>query len=234
MAFVPRLNVNDGFIDSHWCEYAVARTGVYLPNCFTYATARQSEILGYYQPLDEPNRINGAQDLLTKHTSCYKVIKHPVPGCLIVFKGGAVWEPALGRYVSYGHVSNCEAVYSDTDVVWSQSNYGGNLFEVHRGNPDTFYNSAGITLSCYLIHEDLLKENKGEATMYCIFKIIETGKEYYFDGVKAHEITNPDEKVILQEIYKANNGKDMPYKEWSTKAPWYYRLCKPGENEAKF
>ena len=49
-------------------------------------------------------------------------------------------------------------------------------------------------------------EMKGETTMQCFYKI---------DG---------GDDVYLNDIYKANNGKDMPFFDWKSVAPWYKRL----------
>ena len=67
---------------------------------------------------------------------------------------------------------------------------------------------------------------KGETTMVCFYRITDKDKNkvYYFDGEKVHPLNHPDERKVLNDIYKANNGKDIPEFFWSTKAPWYTRL----------
>lgn len=45
MAFKKRTSLS-GLTGSKWMDWALRRTGVAMPNCFTYATARISEILG--------------------------------------------------------------------------------------------------------------------------------------------------------------------------------------------
>ena len=37
------------------------------------------------------------------------------------------------------------------------------------------------------------------------------GPVYYFDGLSIHPLSHPDEKQVLNMIYKENNGKDMPF-----------------------
>lgn len=63
-------------------------------------------------------------------------------------------------------------------------------------------------------------------TMQCFYKITDKDKNkvYYFDGFNIHPLNNPDEKKILNDIYKANNGKDIPEFSWISKSPWYIRL----------
>lgn len=69
-------------------------------------------------------------------------------------------------------------------------------------------------------------KKKGETTMVCFYRITDKDKNkvYYFDGKDVHPLNHPDERKVLNDIYKANNGKDMPEFLWSTKAPWYTRL----------
>ena len=47
--FYKRTNIQ-GLMESEWMSYALQRVGVAMPNCFTYATARLSEILGEVFP----------------------------------------------------------------------------------------------------------------------------------------------------------------------------------------
>lgn len=216
----PRTNLNDGFLDSEWAWYAIKRTGVNFPNCFTYATARLSEILGREQPLDESNRVVGAQELIEKHSIGFFFSWDPIPGALMIW-----------AYGEYGHVAVCEEVFDIATVAWSQSNYGGPMFEYEKGNPHVAY--PGMTFRGYLVHEDLLnlKQKKGDEAMRCTFTIVDKNKDYYFDGKEAREITHPDEKHILNEVYKACYGNDMPHFNWYSKAPWYKRLLDASSRE---
>ncbi|EOH96401.1 peptidoglycan amidohydrolase family protein [Enterococcus pallens] len=68
---------------------------------------------------------------------------------------------------------------------------------------------------------------KGEIEMKCFYKLTDKGDTiYYFDGQAIRPLNHPDEKHILNEIYKANNGKEMPYFEWQEKkGPWNVRLA---------
>mgnify|MGYP007122026810 CR=1 FL=1 len=65
---------------------------------------------------------------------------------------------------------------------------------------------------------------KEEEEMKCLFTVEGKGAVYYFDGQKVITLGHPDELKIIQQIYKDNNGKDMPCYKWSPKAPWYARL----------
>ena len=68
-------------------------------------------------------------------------------------------------------------------------------------------------------------EQKGEnEEMRCLFTVEGKGAVFYFDGYKIITLGHPDELKIVQQIYKDNNGKDMPCYKWSPSAPWYARL----------
>ena len=60
--------------------------------------------------------------------------------------------------------------------------------------------------------------------MRCLFTVEGKGAVFYFDGYKVITLAHPDELKIVQQIYKDNNGKDMPCYKWSPSAPWYARL----------
>lgn len=73
------------------------------------------------------------------------------------------------------------------------------------------------------IKEDI-SERKEESEMKCMFKVDGNATVYYFDGQRIVALTNSDQMKILQEIYKDNNGHDMPFYNWTHDAPWYMRL----------
>lgn len=50
----------------------------------------------------------------------------------------------------------------------------------------------------------------GEITMVCIYRIEGNNTTYYFDGEHIRGLANPHELEILNNIYKANNGKNIP------------------------
>ncbi|MBA4697850.1 MAG: N-acetylmuramoyl-L-alanine amidase [Ruminococcus sp.] len=74
------------------------------------------------------------------------------------------------------------------------------------------------------------------ATMVCFYRVTDLDKDkvYYFDGFTAHPLNHPDEKKVLNDIYKANNGKDMPEFLWTSKAPWFTRLQNAVERKPQF
>ncbi|WP_317313162.1 CHAP domain-containing protein [Absicoccus porci] len=129
-------------MNGRWINYAIARTGVSLPNCFTYATARISEILGHNQSLDGAYKVPGAGDLWRTHASQFSQSLKPRVGALMI------WT----RNNGYGHVAVVESVYNNV-ITWSQSNYGGKLFEYVTANPYNYV--SGLHFMGYLWHREL-------------------------------------------------------------------------------
>ena len=115
-------------------------------------------------------------------------------------------------------------------TAWSGAGpYGGTIVSNHdqrwamAGGPYFYaYELKGTTLGT-----PTTNSNKGEIDMKCFYKLTDKGDTiYYFDGQNIRPLNHPDEKHILNEIYKANNGKDMPYFEWQEKkGPWNLRLA---------
>ena len=65
---------------------------------------------------------------------------------------------------------------------------------------------------------------KGEIEMKLFYSVDGKGPLMYFDGLKVRGLAHQDEQNILNDIYKANNGKDLPTMNFSSKAPYYARL----------
>ena len=63
-----------------------------------------------------------------------------------------------------------------------------------------------------------------EISMQCFYTVDGKGPVIYFDGQNFHPLAHQDEMNIINTIYKANNGKDMPSFNWQSKAPWHKRL----------
>lgn len=141
MSFTKRTNLGS-LLSTKWYQYAVRRTGVEMPNCFTYACARISEIIVREQPLDV-NRVRGAGDLWESHAPEFSNYSNAKQGALMIWKGGNG---------SYGHVAIVEEVIDANTIEWSESNYGMNMFDVVKRNPIGY---AGLIFMGYLHHKDL-------------------------------------------------------------------------------
>lgn len=68
------------------------------------------------------------------------------------------------------------------------------------------------------------KKTKGEIEMQCTFTIDGKSTVYWFDGSAIKQLSHADSLKIIKQIYKDNNGKDMPHYDWKSTAPWYIRL----------
>lgn len=66
---------------------------------------------------------------------------------------------------------------------------------------------------------------EGEDIMRCFYSLEGGNAVFYFDGIKIHTLTHPDQITILNRIYKDCNGKDMPSYIFSDLAPWHIRLA---------
>ena len=150
MTFTPRTSYGN-FGSSQWMQYAVARTGVVMPNCFTYATARISEIVNKNQSLDGNSKVVGAGQLWSTHASEFTQSSTPVLGALMIFSGG------VAPYY-YGHVTVVEGISGNT-VTFSESSYQEFNFRLNAMNsaPGSYYpNGYGnLKLLGYLVHKDL-------------------------------------------------------------------------------
>lgn len=150
MTFTPRTSYGN-FGASQWMQYAVARTGIAMPNCFTYATARISEIVGSRQSLDGSSKVVGAGQLWATHASEFAQSSTPVLGALMIFQGG------VPPYY-YGHVAVVEGI-SGGRVTFSESSYQEFNFRLNSMSsaPGSYYpNGYGnLKLSGYLVHKSL-------------------------------------------------------------------------------
>ncbi len=67
-------------------------------------------------------------------------------------------------------------------------------------------------------------QKEGEIEMKCFYTVDGKAPVRYFDGERIVNLAHGDEQKILNDIYKANNNKDMPTFAFSSKAPYHTRL----------
>lgn len=94
--------------------------------------------------------------------------------------------------------------------------------------------AGGLDKNVVLLDDDETVQNinfKGEATMDFLFNIKgdpqwNEGTLYYYNGNtnQIRALQHIDEMKIIQQIYKDNNGHDIPSYTWTNQAPWYARL----------
>ena len=115
MTFKKRTSLSD-LADSSWMQWAVQRTGVSMPNCFTYATARISEILNRKEYLDDP-RVRGAQELWDHYAQGFRRASWR--------RTGSTDDMEIGTIRPCGRMRRLLDIHT---IAWSQSNYGrGNV-----------------------------------------------------------------------------------------------------------
>lgn len=115
--------------------------GCVLPNCTGYAYGRWMECQG----VQSSNLSTSNAKLWYGHTSdgYTRSATTPYLGAVICWTG------------TYGHVAVVEKIYSNTDILWSESNWSGTAsngryWRTRRGNPATLYSGAGLTFQGYI------------------------------------------------------------------------------------
>lgn len=214
MTFKKRTNLSN-LADSSWMQWAIQRTGVPMPNCFTYATARISEILNRKEYLDDP-RVNGAQDLWNNYSQGFRRMSYAEQGALMIWKSGR-----------YGHVAVCEDLLDIHTVAWSQSNYGGAMFEYVKRNPNGYKDMHFLG---YLLHNELCtpSNEKPEASQTQIQPgkrvKVKASAKYYSSGERIPDWVKKQtymvqqvngEKVLLKEILSWVSSTDLQLSDTS-------------------
>lgn len=167
-------------MQTEFYQFAVNQTKVPMPNCYTYAIARESQIIGVNTILEDCSKpkIRGAGDLWGSHSKEFEESQIPQVGSV------AVWQGGLN---SFGHVAIVEEVYNNGEFKISQSNYEGNCYEELVISQDSF-SSLGLKFAGFL--------NKREP---------ETKKEKEEIKKEKREIKNPfsfQSKTNLLDGYK--------------------------------
>lgn len=193
--FIKRTNIQ-GLVESKYGQYAIRETGVNFPNCFTYATARVAEIREKCQPIDR-YKVPGAQNLWTAYSTWMTPKPYAKKGALMI------WQ-----YGTYGHVAVCEDIIDNNTVAWSQSNYGGNLFDYVQGNPNGYCGMKFLGYLWYDITEPKQNESYSNGTSYDKNTIIkENGTATFIvDKVNVRK-GSPTGPVVAQ----YNKGQSVKY-----------------------
>lgn len=94
--------------------------------------------------------------------------------------------------------------------------------------------AGGLDKNVVLLDDDDIiqsNDSKGEETMDFLFNIKgdpnwNEGTLYFYNGHtnEIRPLKHIDEMKILQQIYKDNNGRDLPSYTWTNQAPWYVRF----------
>lgn len=120
MAFTPRLNAPSTSNKFYYSLNRFYKSGYGLPNCTCYAWGRAYEVLGKAPKLS----LGNAEDWYGYTKDGYKRGKTPQVGAVICWKGGKTGYGSDGA----GHVAFVEKVYSNGDILTSNSAWGGTRF----------------------------------------------------------------------------------------------------------
>lgn len=118
----------------------------------------------------------------------------------------------------YAQYSSTRSI--DDMSIWQYSSSGSVAGIPGRCDVNIAYKDYGDTTTEL---EDSNNEVEVEE-MQCFFKVDNGDTVWWFDGQQIHRLAHRDERNVLNDIYKANNGKDMPFFDWKSSAPWYNRL----------
>ena len=157
-------------------------------------------------------------------------------------------------YTMYAQNNTYKSVIQSrgAECAWWEARYGRNngsysvLYPAHSGADLHQYTSVGTcpgvagnadlnrvcgakSLSWFQGQDDLEPTNKitGKGTgedMQCTFQIDGKTTVYWYDGEKIVSLYNIDQLRVIQRIFKACNGRDLPHYKWTSNAPWYLRL----------
>lgn len=124
MSFSPRLNA-PSFSSKYWYKYnPFHNSGYGLPNCTCYAWGRFFEILGYTPKLS----LSNAENWYSHTSDGYKRGKTPKLGSVICWRKGRAGYGGDGA----GHVAIVEKIYTNGDLLISQSGWKSSRFWTSR------------------------------------------------------------------------------------------------------
>uniref|UniRef100_UPI00359C8193 CHAP domain-containing protein n=2 Tax=Enterococcus faecalis TaxID=1351 RepID=UPI00359C8193 len=166
-------------------------------------------------------------------------------------QAGDVMIWGLGVYAQYGHTAiatengKADGTFVSVDQNWVNASLeSGSCAQPVKHTMDGVW---GVIRPNYEAPQQAVNQtsqknttSKGrEATMYCLYQRpinSKTGKledngdhwaTFFCNGVNCRRLYDPDEANVIKEVYKANNGKEIPFfgqGEWTKNAPWYKRL----------
>lgn len=148
-------------------------------------------------------------------------------GDLEVFKANEekALQLAAQKCKQYGIVPNESTIMLHQEVFATACPHRS--VEIHGGAAQTkayFINRIKELMSG---NQSTTADQEGVEDMQCMFTVEGKGCVYWMHDGVVTALEHPDEMKILQEIYKANYGHDMPTYKWSPNGPWYVRLMAP-------
>lgn len=128
-------------------------------------------------------------------------------------------NPTLLRYINTGQ-------FEKAGDLMLKFSYGGGKFMQGLYNRRLAERKLLLTPDSQTQKPEKPKQEE-EITMVCLYLRPRKGGAdyYYFNGFETIHLTHMDQVKVLQQVYKANNGKDMPVLDWTKVGePWFQRL----------
>lgn len=218
----PSFLIAQMFVESHWGDPAISIVGNIDNNwsgisepfrvpadlgiTMSRGSARPSNEGGYYVHFDTMDDFfNAYTFILSRRNGIYNVEGTTTieSFCKGLFRVGG----ASADYAASGYNHYLSLLVPTYNAIKNQN--PGKLEAIDLSNSS----ENGETIN-----------SEGETNMQCLYQVDGKDAVYYFDGKEVRPLTHPDEMKVLQNIYKANNGKDMPFFGWTSSVPWHYRL----------
>lgn len=96
--------------------------------------------------------------------------------------------------------------------------------EIHGGREQTkqyFVDKISEYMASSFVGNLSIEEDD---TMKCFYTIDDKGPVMYFDGKEAHPLASQDEMTVINNVYVACTGRNIPCFSWYSVAPWFKRL----------
>lgn len=172
----------------------------------------------------------------------------------IEIQAGDVIIWGLGVYAQYGHTAIAvENGRADNTFVSVDQNWVNASLEVGSSAQSVKHTMDGVwgvirpkyepiqksVNQTTKKHKQKIQQKRGETTMYCLYQRPINPKTgalewngshwatFFCNGINCRRLYHEDEIKVIQDVYKANNEKDIPFygqDKWNKNAPWYNRL----------
>lgn len=163
------------------------------------------------------------------------------------------WLQGLGGktmvYTMYSQYPRYKGVVQSRsyDCAWWEARYGSNngtvnlSYPAHSGCDLHQFTSVGTcpgiggnvdlnricgskSESWFRGEDDIFGGVEGGEEMQCTFQIDGKTTVYWFDGQEFKPLNHIDQLRIIQRVYKAATGRELPHYKWTSDAPWFMRL----------
>ncbi|MFV0560609.1 MAG: phage tail tip lysozyme [Enterococcus sp.] len=122
---------------------------------------------------------------------------------------------------SFKILTNTTVATANFCAHWERPNVDFAHMDVRINASSAIYNLLKGTNG----NEENNSNKKGKIEMKMLFEVDnKPGVVFYFDGEQIRKLNHIDEMKVLQDVYKSNNGINMPYKGFKLGEPYHARL----------